>query len=389
MNKINYKEYEILKSLDNRWKWIARDYMGRDGGNLFAHSEKPYKDYYKNDWSDGSTKWLSIDNYLFQFIQWQDEDPYNIQELIEGYEKEREETEVKKDIEWAIKEIEGLETESSQNYPHDEMIEKEIVLGILSQLDELGVLSQEWIRGNIEYAYYMTPRGTYSSAKSVIDPDKLKNLLVLNQEITEEQAYDTIAKSFPATAKEIKLVLEKYYSSMLIEFSEELHESIVRAFDVEATSKTIEMLTGMTLEQIIEEVRESEIVLKKEQPVVPKYVADWISKHSGGFDLYPALKRLENNALSWDDVYEWYRGNTSKFVNAYLTGEYKTEEQKYYVLNKTRNSAILVRMFDEPTLDPAPITEIDEVDQFTEQEIKDYDDRFWPFAVKVEELERE
>lgn len=43
---------------------------------------------------------------------------------------------MKKDIEWAIKEIEGLETESSQNYPHDDMIEKEIVLGILNQLDE-------------------------------------------------------------------------------------------------------------------------------------------------------------------------------------------------------------------------------------------------------------
>lgn len=43
---------------------------------------------------------------------------------------------MKKDKTWAIKEIEGLETESSQNYPHDEMIEKEIVLSILDQLDE-------------------------------------------------------------------------------------------------------------------------------------------------------------------------------------------------------------------------------------------------------------
>lgn len=48
-----------------------------------------------------------------------------------------------KNIEWAIKEIEGLETEPSQNYPHDEVIEREIVLGILSQLDEPEVLSQE------------------------------------------------------------------------------------------------------------------------------------------------------------------------------------------------------------------------------------------------------
>ena len=47
-----------------------------------------------------------------------------------------------KNIEWAIKEIEGLETESSQNYPHDEMIEKEIVLGILNQLNEPKTIEQ-------------------------------------------------------------------------------------------------------------------------------------------------------------------------------------------------------------------------------------------------------
>lgn len=42
---------------------------------------------------------------------------------------------MKKDIAWAKKEIKELMTEKSQNYPHDEMIEKEIVLGILNQLE--------------------------------------------------------------------------------------------------------------------------------------------------------------------------------------------------------------------------------------------------------------
>lgn len=52
-------------------------------------------------------------------------------ELYKEREDESEETEVKKYIEWAIKEIEGLETETSQNWPHNKMIEKDIVLGIL------------------------------------------------------------------------------------------------------------------------------------------------------------------------------------------------------------------------------------------------------------------
>lgn len=32
------------------------------------------------------------------------------------------------------------------------------------------------------------------------------------------------------------------------------------------------------------------IVPKQELPVVPKHVGDWITKHRGKFDLYPALK---------------------------------------------------------------------------------------------------
>lgn len=53
-----------------------------------------------------------------------------------------------KDIEWAKKEIEELTTEESQNYPHDKMVEKEIVLGILNQLDELEFLTPDWIERN-------------------------------------------------------------------------------------------------------------------------------------------------------------------------------------------------------------------------------------------------
>lgn len=86
MVKISKKEYETLKSLDDRWKWIARDLVGDDGGDLFAYSEKPYKSYHMKDWGGRFIRWLSIDNYLFQFIQWEDEEPYNIQELIEEYE---------------------------------------------------------------------------------------------------------------------------------------------------------------------------------------------------------------------------------------------------------------------------------------------------------------
>lgn len=202
MTKINDEEYEVLKSLRDSWKWIARD----NDTILWVYEKEPRKHgddlsgVHGHYWDEPSGVCESVDSDSFQFIQWGDENPFSIAELIEEYEKgykgswehaiefseelfgESKEAEVKKDIDWAIKEIEGLETEPSQNYPHDEMIEREIVLGILSQLDELGVLSPDWIRDNVEYAYYMTPRGTYSSAKAVIDPNKLENLLVPKQE---------------------------------------------------------------------------------------------------------------------------------------------------------------------------------------------------------------
>ena len=153
------------------------------------------------------------------------------------------------------------------------------------------------------------------------------------------------------------------------------------------------------------------LVPKQELPTIPQFVADWVEGNKefeekwndyskedamndtihftiyGLFADYPATNsdvELRKPVIKWLSV---DRGNYFKLVNSVRYGYEVEEEQKYYVLNKTRNSAILVRMFDEPTLDPAPITEIDEVDQFTEQEIKDYDERFWPFAVKVEEME--
>ena len=87
MVKINKEEYELLKSLDDQgqWKWIARD-LGDYGGNLFAYLEKPYKDD-MGVWhySRGSRH---IDNRLFPFIQWEDEEPRSISGLIRRYERE-------------------------------------------------------------------------------------------------------------------------------------------------------------------------------------------------------------------------------------------------------------------------------------------------------------
>lgn len=83
MPKINKEEYEVLKSLDDEWRWIARDGIGN---SLYAYLIKPYKRSKRWIDIDGGLTFEQVDKILFQFIKWEDEEPYNIQELIEEYE---------------------------------------------------------------------------------------------------------------------------------------------------------------------------------------------------------------------------------------------------------------------------------------------------------------
>lgn len=104
MPKINQEEYEVLKGLDSRWKWIARD----KNLELWAYSEKSGK--FDTKWDvDHIHELTRLSNGLFQFIQWEDEEPYNIAELIEEYESE--EREMKKNIECLKQWIEEYESE--------------------------------------------------------------------------------------------------------------------------------------------------------------------------------------------------------------------------------------------------------------------------------------
>jgi hypothetical protein len=86
MPKINREEYEVLKELDDKWKWIARDLEGE----MYTFVIKPYKNDRFNQWRNHTCDWVRFKSSLFQFIQWEDEDPYNIAELIEEYEDSKE-----------------------------------------------------------------------------------------------------------------------------------------------------------------------------------------------------------------------------------------------------------------------------------------------------------
>lgn len=82
MKRINRKEYEELKALDDEWKWIARD----ESGELYMHGEKPKKILV--EWAGEGNYYLYLDSETFQSIQWEDEEPCSVAELIREYESE-------------------------------------------------------------------------------------------------------------------------------------------------------------------------------------------------------------------------------------------------------------------------------------------------------------
>lgn len=81
--------YHILKGLDERFKYITRDGLGF----IQIHTIEPYKEEIK--WDSNDEIWGIPYTHLFQFIKWEDEEPYEIAKLIADYEKDNVKEEVK------------------------------------------------------------------------------------------------------------------------------------------------------------------------------------------------------------------------------------------------------------------------------------------------------
>lgn len=79
--KLTQDEYIIFKNIDKEFEWIARD----EDGCLYIYNKKPYK--CGVEWENKSLCYnISAFIHLFKFIKWQDEEPRNIQKLLENCE---------------------------------------------------------------------------------------------------------------------------------------------------------------------------------------------------------------------------------------------------------------------------------------------------------------
>lgn len=84
--KLTHDEYVILKNV-KIYKWIARD----TNNSLFIFVNKPRK-MDNEKWDNVCKDWevFGMYEHLFHFIQWSDDEPYEIAKLIADYEKEHE-----------------------------------------------------------------------------------------------------------------------------------------------------------------------------------------------------------------------------------------------------------------------------------------------------------
>jgi len=73
-------ERVILKNLHEKYKWIARDCDGK----LYMFKIEPLKYWSKWVVYDGNATHIDIFNHLFQFVKWEDQEPYSIEELLKG-----------------------------------------------------------------------------------------------------------------------------------------------------------------------------------------------------------------------------------------------------------------------------------------------------------------
>ena len=78
--KLSEAERVILENIEKDYKWIARD---KSWENLYVYSSKPEKNEAKNWEPVEDAQDLLCFKHLFQFITWQDDEPYNIEELLE------------------------------------------------------------------------------------------------------------------------------------------------------------------------------------------------------------------------------------------------------------------------------------------------------------------
>ena len=136
--------------------------------------------------------------------------------------------------------------------------------------------------------------------------------------------------------------------------------------------------------------------------VIPQFVADWWERDGDSVTMYGGesidKKRKVHLISNFNDrglcdhlskVEDWIDENESTFLGLVNGKLYEIEKEKlYYVLDK-QGKTLLVLIGGEVCISGGYVlsegTANKDIYQLTERQIKDYDERFWSFAVEVVE----
>lgn len=147
------------------------------------------------------------------------------------------------------------------------------------------------------------------------------------------------------------------------------------------------------LEHALELIQQTD---EPQKPVVPKFVAEWFedNKHALDLAIFIAIRGL--NDEEWPhktDFENWLDVSKNKPIETLVRMKdgYEVEKEPlYYVklpvvyFNHWDLEAYLMKD-DRGNITIADNNDFDDM-KFTESEIKEIDERYWPFAVPVEEV---
>lgn len=155
----------------------------------------------------------------------------------------------------------------------------------------------------------------------------------------------------------------------------ELESFSVLSNDVEAKLNIYSDILGL-----VQELDEPEKV------VIPQFVADELENNRDNV-LYSSTL-IEQLCLTSDELVCWLEvpSNEKLLLKAWLDG-YEVEKEKLYYVLTSEDKTMLQRNIHRQLVQSRGInlSEAGSYHRLTEREIKDYDERYWPFAVEVAE----
>lgn len=303
MAKINQKEYEILKGLDDKWKWIARD----RNGEIYKFLEEPIK---VNDfnWKDPESTWLRMDRGNFQFIKWKDGAPYSIAELIEGYERYKK-----------VSDYDGWKYTENRENTMDKKELKDEVTNKQKKVHERW-LQFQW-RDNSRN-YFEGKKDAFSEVLDLIDQrdEKSREKTEVKQEIDGYLSCDwvNIDKNKLVFAKGVidQLDEPEVLTPDWIKDNQVLYPG-VHGVDYYVPA---DKLYGKIMPK-------QELPETPEKVVVPKWFAEWYETRGCNMNLYGAFKNL----------YTYYRQGMEKWSEQYETGHAELQEDLATIYKIGRN----------------------------------------------------